>query len=97
MELHRDRNENRRQGNALRIGDCAAGAIDPLAPLAYSLADAPAALRQLSSARAIGKIVTSAPLASGRPSQEAGTGRWLVSGGLGALGTLSARYVIDEI
>ena len=69
-----------------------AGTIDPLAPLAYALADAAAGLRQLSSARAIGKIVTSA---QPTPAQESTIGRWLVSGGLGALGSLSARHVLD--
>ena len=73
------------------VAAISAGSISPLAPLAYSLTDAAAGLRQLSGARAIGKVVTTAPSAPGGPAQEAGAGRWIITGGLGALGLLSAR------
>ena len=43
-----------------------AGAINPLAPLAYPLADAASGLRQLSAARAIGKVRSSSWRCFGR-------------------------------
>jgi myxalamid-type polyketide synthase MxaB len=73
-----------------------AGSISPLAPLAYPLAEAAAGLRQLSGARAIGKVVTTAPPTPGRPAEEAGPGRWIITGGLGALGVISARWAQTE-
>ncbi len=60
-------------------------------PLAHGLGSAAAALRQLSGARTVGKIVAAGPPAAGGPAAEAAPGRWVVTGGLGALGTLSAR------
>ena len=37
--------------------------------------------------------MTTAPPAPGKPVQEAEPGRWVVTGGLGALGIISARYM----
>ena len=65
--------------------------MTPLPPLAYGLGSAAAALRQLSGAKAVGKIVAAASPPAGGPAAEAAPGRWVITGGLGALGTLSAR------
>ncbi len=62
-----------------------AGEIAPQPPLQHSLGNAPAALRQLGAAKTVGKIVAAAPPADAQP------GRWVVTGGLGALGTSCAR------
>ena len=69
----------------------AAGAYRTLPPLTYSLGAAASALRQLAAARHVGKIVVAAdPLTTG--STRAVRGCWAVSGGLGALGALCARW-----
>ena len=83
-----------------------AGKISTLPPLTYCLDAAAAALRQLSAARHVGKIVVTegrltasstegtAPARRGTPDGElAGSGLWAVSGGLGALGALSSRWL----
>lgn len=64
---------------------CLAGEIAPQPPLQHSLGNAAVALRQLGAAKTVGKMVTSAPAADAQP------GRWVITGGLGALGTLCAR------
>lgn len=55
------------------------------------------ALRQLSAARHVGKIVVSDQHSLGSAPAKAGASSlWLVSGGVGALGTLSARYLVEQ-
>jgi hypothetical protein len=68
-----------------------AGRLAPLPPLAYPLGSAPAALRQLAAARHVGKVVAGGASSDGAPS--GGGGRWLISGGTGALGALAARQL----
>lgn len=68
-----------------------AGDIATLPPLAYSLGSAAAALRQLSAARHVGKVV--AADRSARTSAAADAGRWVISGGTGALGAAAARWL----
>lgn len=65
-----------------------AGRLAPLPPLTYLLGNAPAALRQLAAARHVGKVV-----AGDCGGGCALWGRWLVSGGTGALGALAARQL----
>eukprot|EP00887_Chlorella_sp_A99_P003362 scaffold26.g3362.t1 len=72
-------------------GWVASGALSPIPLLNYSLGSATAALRQLSTARHIGKVVSSDANNSRNDSQAAGL--WVVSGGMGALGALSARWL----
>lgn len=74
-----------------------AGAIAPPPPLVHGLGDAAAALRQLSGARAVGKIVAAAAPPAGGPAAEAAPGRWVITGGAGALGTLSARCMSPSL
>lgn len=69
----------------------AKGTISPLPPLTYSLGSAAGALRQLSAARHVGKIVVADSSSGSRP--RGSSGLWVISGGLGALGALSARWL----
>ncbi len=76
--------------NALmRISDgLASGQLRPLPTVAHDLSAVAAALRQMSQARHVGKVVVSSPA----PVKEAGIeGRFLVTGGVGALGTLVSQ------
>ena len=68
-----------------------AGTITPLPALTHSLGDAASAFRQLSAARHIGKVVVEVP--QQLPLQEQRSGRWVISGGLGALGSLTAHWL----
>ena len=77
-------------------------------PLTYSLSSTAAALRQLAAARHVGKVVvTESQLASTIGSAPGGSsghgkgapissGMWILSGGLGALGALSARWLVGS-
>ena len=66
----------------------ATGRVRPLPTVAHDLGAVAAALRQMSQARHVGKVVVSTPAAV----QEAGLeGRFLVTGGGGALGTLVSK------
>jgi hypothetical protein len=49
-------------------------------------------LRQLAAARHVGKIVVGSSHGGGSRSQGS-TGRWVISGGMGALGTLAAQWL----
>lgn len=66
----------------------AAGALRPLPTVAHDLGAVAAALRQMSQARHVGKVVVSAPTAM---QQEGLEGGFLVTGGTGALGTLVSQ------
>jgi hypothetical protein len=72
----------------------AGGRISPIPLQAYPLGDAVAALRQLSAARHVGKIVVAD---KGAAEQRRGcSSAWVISGGLGALGALSARQLVGK-
>lgn len=71
-----------------------AGDIAPLAPLAYPLGSAVAALRQLSAARHVGKVVVADRGGGSGGSSGAAAGRWIISGGTGALGALAAKWLV---
>lgn len=66
--------------------------LAPLPALGYPMGSAAEALRQLAAAQHIGKVVVEAPAAA--PCKL--PGRWLVLGGLGALGLLSARWLASQ-
>ena len=71
------------------------GVVNPLPQVTHRLSDVQAALRQMSQARHVGKIVTSAfdsqlPFS---PSSD-GSSRVLVTGGLGTLGSLTSSWLV---
>lgn len=72
-----------------------AGEIATLPPLTYSLGSAASALRQLAAARHVGKIVAAdfGSSCTGSSSSGAANGRWVISGGTGALGALAAQWL----
>eukprot|EP00883_Tetradesmus_obliquus_P011533 jgi/Sobl393_1/4315/SZX67650.1 len=79
----------------------AAGQLAPIPIVCHNLASAAAALRQLSQASAVGKVVVSAPqLASpelrAAGSSNASPGRIIITGGLGALGLLVASWLASS-
>lgn len=61
--------------------------------LSHSLGSAAVALRQLAAARHVGKIVAAAQ-GSLALSGSSSAGSWVISGGTGALGALSARHLV---
>ena len=69
------------------------GQVKPVQQLVYPLGDATAAFRQLSTARHVGKIVT-APVRHFNSATN--NGFFAISGGLGALGALSARLLAQK-
>ena len=73
----------------------AAGVLKPLPQVVHSLSAVQAALRQMSQARHVGKIVVRAPAGEAAKSAPAGTvvGTVVVTGGLGTLGSLTAAWV----
>ena len=71
-----------------------AGLIKPLPADVFPIEEATDALRQLSAAKHIGKVVVEV---SGQlPTCKGAQGRWIVSGGLGALGTLSVQWLASQ-
>ena len=71
-----------------------AGLIRPLPAVVFPIEEAPDALRQLSAAKHIGKVVVEVP--GLLPAPRGAQGRWIVSGGLGALGTLSVQWLASQ-
>ena len=71
-----------------------AGQIQPLPTVVFPIQEAPDALRQLSAAKHIGKVVVRVP--SALPMPEQAPGRWIISGGLGALGSLSVQWLVRQ-
>jgi hypothetical protein len=83
----------------------AAGQLAPLPTVSYSLGAAAAALRQMSQARHVGKVVVSTAAATSYSSasqpqlsfrQELTGGAAVVTGGLGALGVLVSRWLAQQ-
>ncbi|KAK9834736.1 hypothetical protein WJX74_008822 [Apatococcus lobatus] len=74
------------------------GNLKPLPPLTHPLSNSAAALRQLSAARHVGKVVVQHPSGSnaGSLAHVGRKGRWVVTGGLGALGSLSGRWLAQR-
>ncbi|MGP4115477.1 SDR family NAD(P)-dependent oxidoreductase, partial [Streptomyces sp. 4N509B] len=78
-----------------------AGVVTPLPTTTWDVRRAPEALRYLSQARHIGKIVLTMPSAAPTPASAPspapfGNGTVLVTGGLGTLGRLVARHLAEE-
>jgi 3-oxoacyl-(acyl-carrier-protein) synthase/acyl carrier protein/D-arabinose 1-dehydrogenase-like Zn-dependent alcohol dehydrogenase len=75
-------------------GAAAAGQLHPLPLVGHSLSAVSSALRQMSQARHVGKIVVRSPaLSSNSNSAETDDGFVLVTGGLGVLGTQVAEWL----
>ena len=73
--------------------------VKPLPALVYDFADLPTALRQFATAKHVGKIVVRLPTAAvdAVPTAARDTDRaWIVSGGLGALGTIAAKWLAGQ-
>ncbi len=68
------------------------GALAPLPMLRYPLASAAAAMRQLAASQHVGKVVCTPPA----PARHGRAGRWLVLGGTGALGLLTAQWLASQ-
>jgi len=71
------------------------GVVCPLPQVTHRLSDVQAALRQMSQARHVGKIVAST-FAASLPHCNEQNGRMLVTGGLGTLGSLTASWLASE-
>ena len=84
---------NRAVQSALRrlSADLGSGALRPMPQVVHSLDSVQAALRQMSQARHVGKIVVNA--SSALPSGTRAAGRVIVTGGLGSLGSLTAGWL----
>ena len=72
----------------------AAGKVQPLQNLAYDFSSIQTAFRQFSQAQHVGKIISrvAAPTETGKGH----VGSWVISGGLGALGALTADWLISQ-
>ena len=70
-----------------------AGDISALPPVTYGIGSATSALRQLSAARHVGKIVVADPSNGGSTKAGCSQGCWVISGGTGALGALAAKWL----
>lgn len=72
----------------------ALGHVQPLQTLAYGFSNILTAFRQFSQAQHVGKIVSqmAAPTENGKSH----VGSWVISGGLGALGALTADWLISQ-
>jgi short-subunit dehydrogenase len=75
----------------------AAGRLRPLPLVGYGLGQVVAALRQMSQARHVGKVVVHAPPATffRDPAAAANTGVVVITGGLGALGQLLCSWLVQ--
>jgi NADPH:quinone reductase-like Zn-dependent oxidoreductase/acyl carrier protein len=76
----------------------AAGAVQPLPGAVHDISSVAAALRQMSQARHVGKVVvsTAATAASAQPLPAAFSGRVVVSGGTGTLGVLISNWMAAQ-
>jgi NAD(P)-dependent dehydrogenase (short-subunit alcohol dehydrogenase family) len=72
----------------------AAGVLQPLPQVVHALSAVQAALRQMSQARHVGKIVVSAPASEASKAPAGAT--VVVTGGLGTLGSLTAAWVAQK-
>lgn len=72
----------------------AAEQVAPLQRLTYSFSDVATAFKQFARAQHVGKIVVRVP----EPAEaaQASHGSWVISGGLGALGALTADWMVGQ-
>jgi len=83
------------QSALARLGSqLASGVLHPLPQVAHNISSAQAALRQMSQARHVGKIVVRAPTPASSGVEPAG--KVLVTGGLGTLGSLTASWLASS-
>jgi D-arabinose 1-dehydrogenase-like Zn-dependent alcohol dehydrogenase len=80
--------------SALKADFCCTGIIKPLPAIVFKLGDAPAAFRQLSAAKHVGKVVVEVPRPL--PLLQQVSGRWIISGGLGALGAITVHWLASQ-
>lgn len=74
----------------------ATGMVKPLPYLKYELSNVDTALRQFSHARHTGKIVVSVPPALPSPISPKVPEAWAITGGLGALGSITAEWLAGQ-
>ncbi len=85
------------QDNFRRLsGMLAAGLVKPLPSTIYDISELDTALRQFSHARHIGKIVVTVPATLPGPAAQEAPGAWAVTGGLGALGLITAEWLAGQ-
>ena len=77
-----------------RLSLAGAGELQPLPAQVYPLNGAVVAMRELAAARHIGKVVLQAAPCLPQPRKASGGGRWVVTGGTGALGALAGTAKI---
>ena len=70
------------------------GSFCPLPQIMHQLTNTDSALRQMSQARHVGKVVISTPVVL--EPRQLRSGSCLVTGGLGSLGSLTARWLIEN-
>lgn len=77
--------------------------VRPLPALVYDFSEIGTALRQFSAAKHVGKVVVRGPVsgaaAAGQPraeTAEESSAAWVVTGGLGALGSLAAEWLVGQ-
>ncbi len=70
------------------------GSFCPLPQIMHSMSSTDSALRQMSQARHVGKIVITAAKSTQQISNPSGD--WLITGGLGSLGSLTADWLINQ-
>ena len=70
------------------------GSFCPLPQIMHQLSNTDSALRQMSQARHVGKVVISTPVVP--EPRQLRTGSCLVTGGLGSLGSLTAQWLIEH-
>lgn len=75
---------------------CLAGKVQPIAQVVFPLAAAPAALRQLAAAKHIGKVVVEVVSGKWQARDTTQRGTWIVTGGLGGLGSLSSQWLAGQ-
>ena len=69
-----------------------AGQIQPLPTQLYPLGEAVTAMRELAAARHIGKVVLQIPASLPQPVRASEGGRWVITGGTGALGAIAGKF-----
>jgi hypothetical protein len=74
------------------------GRVAPLQSLAYSFVNTVSAFRQFARSQHVGKVVSRMPSTGATAAVEEDTSlmRWVISGGLGSLGILTADWLVGH-
>ena len=72
------------------------GQFRPLPQVLHSLDNSVNALRQMSQAKHVGKVVVTTSCTIASPSSSHQYGRWVITGGLGSLGSLTANWLSEQ-